>query len=90
MLGASRRNLASRQALEFLLLGALAGTLAALLGELLYSLIAGKLLNLPWSAAPLFWVLPPLMGALLLSSFAHLALRKSLQTAPHQLLKELS
>lgn len=90
VLGASRRNLASRQALEFLLLGALAGTLAALLGELLYSLIAGKLLNLPWSAAPLFWVLPPLVGALLLAGFAHLALRKSLQTAPHQLLKELS
>lgn len=90
VLGAARRTLASRQALEFLLLGGLAGTLAALLGELLYSLIAGLLLNLPWSPAPMFWVLPPLVGAVLLAGFAHLALRESLQTPPHQLLKQLS
>lgn len=90
VLGASRRSLASRQALEFLLLGGLAGALAALLGELLYSLIAGQLLNLPWSPAPLFWFLPPVIGALLLAGFAHLALRASLQTPPHQLLKQLS
>lgn len=90
VLGASRRNLASRQALEFLLLGGLAGVLAALLGELLYSFIAGKLLNLPWSPAALFWVLPPVIGALLLAGFAHLALKNALQTPPHQLLKQLS
>ena len=90
VLGASRRSLASRQALEFVLLGGLAGTLAAFLGELLYSLIAGKLLNLPWSPALLFWLAPPIIGALLLAGFAHLALRESLETPPHQLLKELS
>lgn len=90
VLGASKPSLAKRQALEFVVLGGLAGTLAALLGELLYSLIAGKLLNLPWSPAPLFWIAPPLIGALLLAGFAHLALRESLQTPPHQLLKELS
>ena len=90
VLGASRRSLATRQALEFLILGGLAGALAAFLGELLYSFIAGKLLNLPWSPAVLFWVLPPVIGALLLAGFAHLALRKSLQTPPHQLLKQLN
>ncbi|GLR63361.1 permease [Marinospirillum insulare] len=90
VLGASRRSLAKRQALEFMLLGGLAGVLAAVLGELLYSLVAGKLLNLPWSPAPLFWLLPPAFGALLLAGFAHLALRESLETPPHQLLKELS
>jgi len=90
VLGASRRSLASRQALEFVLLGGLAGTLAAFLGELLYSLIAGQLLNLPWAATPLFWIMPPVIGALLLAGFSHLALRESLETPPHQLLKELS
>lgn len=90
VLGASRGSLAARQALEFVLLGGLAGALAAFLGELLYSLLAGRLLNLPWSPAPLFWIAPPLIGALLLAGFAHFALRQTLQTSPHQLLKTLS
>lgn len=90
VLGAQRRLLAGRQLAEFLLLGGLSGVLAALLGEGLYSLMAGQVFNLQWSAAPLFWVLPPLLGAVLLATFAHLALRPSLQAAPHQLLKQLS
>jgi putative ABC transport system permease protein len=89
VLGARRGLLAGRQLAEFLLLGGLSGLLAAVLGEGLYALMAGQLFNLPWSAAPLFWVLPPLVGALLLAAFAHLALRPSLQAAPHQLLKRL-
>ncbi|SFX20004.1 ABC transporter permease [Marinospirillum alkaliphilum] len=89
VLGARRGLLAGRQLAEFLLLGGLSGLLAAVLGEGLYALMAGQLFNLPWSAAPLFWVLPPLAGALLLAAFAHLALRPSLQAAPHQLLKRL-
>lgn len=90
VMGAKRSSLAGRQAAEFLLLGGLAGVLAALLGEALYSLLAAQLFNLSWTPAPLFWLLPPLSGALLLAGFAHWALRSSLNEAPHRLLRRLS
>lgn len=90
VMGAQRASLAGRQLAEFLLLGGLAGVLAALLGEVLYSLLAHQLFNLAWEAAPLFWILPPLAGALLLAGFAHSALRASLNEAPHKLLRRLS
>jgi len=90
VMGAKRASLAGRQMAEFLLLGGLAGVLAAILGETLYSLLAAQLFNLTWEAAPLFWVLPPLAGAVLLAGFAHFALRSSLNEAPHKLLHRLS
>lgn len=90
VMGAKRRSLATRQLAEFLLLGGLAGVLASLLGELLYSILAYQLFNLSWAAAPLFWLVPPFAGALLLAGFAHGALRSSLNEAPHQLLRRLS
>jgi putative ABC transport system permease protein len=90
VMGAQRASLAGRQFAEFLLLGGLAGILAAILGEALYSLLAQQLFNLAWEPAPLFWILPPLIGALLLAGFAHLALRGSLNEAPHKLLHRLS
>lgn len=89
VLGARRSLLAGRQLGEFLLLGGLSGVLASLLGELLYALMAQQVFNLAWRPAPVFWIVPPLVGALLLAGFAHLALRPSLQAAPHQLLKRL-
>ncbi|SFC19354.1 putative ABC transport system permease protein [Marinospirillum celere] len=90
VMGAQRAKLAGRQLAEFLMLGGLAGILAALLGELLYSLLSRQLFNLLWEPAPLFWLLPPLAGGVLLAAFAHLALRSSLNEAPHRLLRRLS
>lgn len=90
VMGAQRSSLRGRQLAEFLLLGGLAGILAAALGELLYSLLADQLFSLQWSPAPLFWLLPPLVSAGLLAAFSHWALRSSLNEAPHRLLRRLS
>ncbi|MFK7159732.1 FtsX-like permease family protein [Marinospirillum sp. MEB164] len=90
VLGLTRRRLLIRQLLEFAAIGLIAGLLAAGLGELLYALIADQLLNLHWRPAPSYWLLPPLVGALLLSACAYLALRPTFEMAPHRLMQRLS
>lgn len=77
--GASRASLRKRQALEFIVLGAVAGGLASILSELLYSLVARWLLNLSWQPAWTTLWLMPVLSAILLVSLAYLVLRKSLQ-----------
>lgn len=89
VLGLTRRRLMLRQLLEFAMIGGVAGLLAAFLGELLYALMAEQLFNMPWRPAPSYWLLPPLVGALLLSFCAYLALRSTFEMAPHRLMQRL-
>lgn len=90
VLGVARAQLLARQWLEFMLLGGLAGVLAVGLSELLYSLIASRFLGLAWHPAPVFWLAPPLLSALLLAGGARLALHKNLHRSPHRSWQQLN
>ena len=65
VLGSTQRQTRQLDLLEFSLLGGLAGTMAALLSELITGLISERVLELPFVLHPWLWVLLPITGALL-------------------------
>src|SRR4029079_18681656 len=63
-LGASRRQLQSAQAAEFLLLGALAGLLGAAGATAIGWALAEHVFNIPFSGNPLVWLYGVVGGAI--------------------------
>jgi len=61
-LGATRRGLLHAQAVEFLLLGALAGLLGAAAASAVGWLLAREVFDLPWQGSSWLWLLGPLAG----------------------------
>jgi putative ABC transport system permease protein len=67
-LGARRRGLLHAQAVEFLLLGALAGLLGAGAASVIGWLLAHQVFDLPWQGSGWLWLLGPLVGLLVVGS----------------------
>lgn len=86
-LGAERRLLVRARRLEFALLGAVSGLLAALGCELVSALLYRFAFDLPWHLHPWLLLLPAL-GALLVSGAGLLGTRRALNASPLQVLRE--
>ncbi|ACO78493.1 hypothetical protein AvCA_23050 [Azotobacter vinelandii CA] len=86
-LGARRRLLVQTRRLEFALLGASSGLLAALGCELVSALLYRFVFDLPWHPHPWLLLLPAL-GALLVGAAGLLGTQRALNASPLQVLRE--
>jgi putative ABC transport system permease protein len=86
-LGADRRLLIKARRIEFGLLGAASGLLAAVGTELISLVLYRFAFNLPWSPHPMLLVLP-LLGALLIGSAGIFGTRRALNASPLTVLRE--
>lgn len=86
-LGAERRLLVRARRLEFALLGAVSGLLAALGCELVSALLYRFAFDLHWRPHP-WLLLLPILGALLVGGAGLLGTRRALNASPLQVLRE--
>jgi putative ABC transport system permease protein len=86
-LGGSDRLLSQSQWAEFLVLGALAGLLAAIASELLGRVLYTQILNLEWSTFWSVWIGLPLVSALMIGTIGRWSAREARQLPPAHLLK---
>ena len=88
-LGASRRQLQSAQAAEFLLLGALSGFLGAAGATGIGWALAEHVFNIPFSANPLVWLYGVAGGALAVLLAGWLGTRETVREPPLAVLRQL-
>ena len=88
-LGGNSRTLRRMLSLEFLLMGALAGLLAAFLDEALSFWLYRQMFNLDYQLNPQLWLWTPLVGALLVGCAGLLGTRKVISQTPLKVLREL-
>ncbi len=86
--GASRAQIQGAQRVEFLAMGAIAGTLAAFGAALIGQLVASRVFELDLPPNPWVLVAGPLAGLALLTLNAWLSARKVLRSAPLAALRE--
>jgi putative ABC transport system permease protein len=86
--GASRRQVASGQRVEFLAMGAIAGTLATLGAAAIGELLARRVFDLDLPPSAGLWLAGPVAGLALLSLNAWLSSRKVLSASPALTLRE--
>ncbi|MDE2208409.1 MAG: FtsX-like permease family protein [Betaproteobacteria bacterium] len=89
-LGASRRQLQSAQATEFVILGALAGLLAAAGAIAIGWALADRLFSIPFSTDPLIWVWGIGGGAAAVTLAGWLGTRSTLREPPLAVLRQLA
>ena len=89
-LGASRRQLQSAQAAEFLLLGALAGFLGAAGATAIGWALAEHVFNIPFSGNPLVWLYGIVGGALAVLVAGWLGTRRTVREPPLTVLRQLA
>lgn len=89
-LGSSRRTVLQLQAVEFALLGGVAGLVAALAAELTLVVIAQQLFAGSLQLHPWIWLAGPLGGALLVSLLGVAYSARSVGLPPLQLLRQLN
>jgi len=87
-LGATRRQLAQAQLIEFSLVGALAGVLAATAAAAMGWALATYQFKFAWSFSPSVWLIGLLAGALCAIAGGWLGLRNVLRQPPLQTLRE--
>jgi putative ABC transport system permease protein len=87
-LGASRRTVISGVLLEFLLIGALAGVMAAAAASTGSYFVSTRLLDLPFKPEPLLWLGGALGGAALVCIAGYLATRSALLQPPMATLRQ--
>jgi putative ABC transport system permease protein len=88
-LGLKRRQLLISIALEFALLGALAGLISALLASAISYTLSTAVFNLPWSMNPQIWVLALFGGAIGVGTAGTLASWSLLNIPPMSILKRI-
>ncbi len=88
-LGASRAQLAAAQIAEFLVLGALAGTLAATGATATGYVLSDRVFQIPFAANPLLWVYGIVGGALAVTLAGWLGTRGIAQHPPLEVIREL-
>ena len=88
VLGASRLQVAWANRVEFVLLGALAGLLAALLASGTGWLIAGRVFEIPYTGNAWIWLAGPVLGVLCAAWNAHMAARLAVSSPPIVALRE--
>jgi len=86
--GASRAQVARRQRVEFLAMGALAGVLASIGAALIGELLARRVFEIDLPASAALWLAGPLAGLALLSFNAWLSARKVLAAPPALTLRD--
>ncbi len=85
-LGASARTIRQGLIAEYLVLGSLAGAVAAFAAQGLAWGLATQVLDLPYGPRPLLWLAGTLSGALIVTAAGYLSLRKVLRTSPRTVL----
>jgi putative ABC transport system permease protein len=88
-LGASRRQLRSVQIAEFLLLGALAGTVAAAGATATGWALAERVFKIPFEANPMVWVYGILVGAVAVTLAGWLGTRSTTRQPPLAVIRQL-
>ncbi|MFM7272944.1 MAG: FtsX-like permease family protein, partial [Gammaproteobacteria bacterium] len=88
VLGARRQLVLGSLALEFALLGLLAGVLATAGAEGAAWLVQTRLMELEASVHPLLWLIGPLAGAVVSGLLGLLACRRAVDTPPVVVLRE--
>ncbi len=88
-LGASRAQLAAAQSAEFLVLGALAGTLAAGGATALGYVLSDRVFQIPFSANPMVWLYGVGGGALVVTLAGWLGTRGTLRQPPLAVIRQL-
>jgi putative ABC transport system permease protein len=89
-LGASNQLVRTSLAMEFAVLGAFAGLLAALGAELTVYGLEREIFDLDYSPSPRLWALGPILGAGLISVIGMLATRRVLDQSPVSVLRALA
>jgi len=88
-LGASRAQLTAAQIAEFLVLGALAGTLAAAGATATGYVLSDRVFQIPFAANPLLWVYGVAGGAIAVTLAGWLGTRGIAQHPPLEVIREL-
>jgi putative ABC transport system permease protein len=88
-LGASRALVLGSLAIEFAVLGALAGLLAAGAAEVSVYALQENMINLQWRPHYWVWALGPVLGAVMIGLLGYLACRRVASTPPVRVLREL-
>lgn len=89
-LGASRKQLNAAQVAEFLLLGALAGLLAAAGASTVGYLLANRVFNIPFSFNAMLWLYAIAGGAVAVAFAGWLGTRDTLDRPPIEVLRQLA
>ncbi len=85
-LGAARRTIAIGLVTEYLVLGLLAGLVAAAAAQIIAWVLAREIFELPYTWSPLLWMVGAVGGALLVVALGWWSLRKVLDTPPRVVL----
>jgi len=88
-LGASRAQLAAAQIAEFLVLGALAGTLAAAGATALGYVLSDRVFQIPFSANPMVWLYGVAGGAITVTLAGWLGTRGTMRQPPLTVIRQL-
>jgi putative ABC transport system permease protein len=88
-LGAGRRQLRAAHFAEFVMLGALAGVLAAIGTELIAWVLYTRAFELEYSFKWPVWILAPLAGGLLIGLAGYIGTRRVVSQSPLTVLREL-
>jgi putative ABC transport system permease protein len=88
-LGAQTRLISGGLALEFGLLGLIAGVLAAVGAELMAGLVLVNSFDMEYSPQPAIWLVGPVSGALLVGLLGYIASRKAVSQPPLLVLRDL-
>jgi putative ABC transport system permease protein len=88
-LGASRRQLLAGLVSEFVVIGLIAGALAALAAGIAGHIIATQLFHLDYASSPWLWLAGPLGGAVCVGVFGVWGTRFTLNQPPLRVLREL-
>jgi predicted lysophospholipase L1 biosynthesis ABC-type transport system permease subunit len=89
-LGASQKQLRSAQVAEFLLLGALAGTVAAAGATATGWALADRVFKIPFEANPMVWVYGILGGAIAVTLAGWLGTRSTTRQPPLAVIRQLT
>ncbi|MFT4045644.1 MAG: ABC transporter permease [Solimonas sp.] len=88
-LGARSGLIARGLVAEYLVLGALAGGVAALAAQTLAWTLAAQVFHIAYGPRPLLWLIGMLAGALIVGLFGWLSLRSTLRTPPSVVLRQV-
>jgi putative ABC transport system permease protein len=88
-LGAPARLVLGSISIEFLLLGLIAGVLAAAGAEATTWVLQERVFRIDWRPHPWLWLLGPLISGILITAIGTLASRKAVTTPPVEVLRSL-
>lgn len=88
-LGAPARLVLGSITIEFMMLGLIAGVLAAAGAEATSWVLQERVFRIDWRPHPMLWLLGPVISGILITAIGTLASRKAVTTPPIQVLRSL-